>query len=67
MKHITQEDVDQNTYSINDVVMPLPGYDMTLPENTLKESYNKIMESDGFTIRNMKHKIKDYSLSGAYR
>ena len=67
VKQITQEDVDSKAYHITDIVMPLPGYDMTYPNNSLKDLYQEVLAADGFSLDDMKHKIKDYSLSGAYR
>eukprot|EP00794_Sanderia_malayensis_P000513 gene513-1162_t len=65
VKHVDQDEMA--THSITDIVMPLPGYDMLYPDNALRDVYTKIMADDGLTLADMKHKIKDYSLSGAYR
>ncbi|RXM92477.1 Pseudouridylate synthase 7-like [Acipenser ruthenus] len=54
-------------YSIHDVVMPLPGFDVIYPTHTIGDGYKEMMEADGLDINNMRHKIRDYSLSGAYR
>ncbi|KAK1169294.1 hypothetical protein AOXY_G10284 [Acipenser oxyrinchus oxyrinchus] len=54
-------------YSIHDVVMPLPGFDVIYPTHTIGGGYKEMMEADGLDINNMRHKIRDYSLSGAYR
>lgn len=67
VQEITQEDIDQGMYKITDVVMPLPGYDIIYPGGQIKEWYAEMLTEDGFDIDNMKHEIKDYSLSGAYR
>ncbi|KAM6437541.1 pseudouridylate synthase 7 homolog isoform 1-T2 [Liasis olivaceus] len=63
--HIEEADVD--SYTIHDVVMPLPGFDVIYPKHKIGESYKEMLAADNLDINNMKHKIRDYSLSGAYR
>ncbi|CAL9695131.1 unnamed protein product [Knipowitschia caucasica] len=55
------------THSIHDIVMPLPGFDVIYPSHHVGSGYKEMLEADGLDINNMRHKIKDYSLSGAYR
>ncbi|GAB1604999.1 pseudouridylate synthase 7 homolog [Argonauta hians] len=54
-------------YTIHDVVMPLPGFDIMYPDNEVKSWYKEILSEDGLDIDNMRHSNKDYSLPGAYR
>lgn len=54
-------------YSIEDLVLPLPGYDVLYPHNEMMNSYKKFMEVHGFDPNNMKRKQKDFSLPGSYR
>ncbi|XP_015249019.1 PREDICTED: pseudouridylate synthase 7 homolog isoform X1 [Cyprinodon variegatus] len=54
-------------HSINDVVMPLPGYDVIYPSHHIGDGYRELLSADGLDIDNMRHKVKDYSLAGAYR
>ncbi|XP_072509208.1 pseudouridylate synthase 7 homolog isoform X6 [Notamacropus eugenii] len=61
------EEADVNSYSIHDVVMPLPGFDVLYPKHKISETYKEMLAADHLNIENMKHKIRDYSLSGAYR
>ncbi|XP_029783374.1 pseudouridylate synthase 7 homolog isoform X1 [Suricata suricatta] len=63
--YIDEEDVDN--YSIHDVVMPLPGFDVIYPKHKISEAYREMLTADNLDIDNMRHKIRDYSLSGAYR
>ncbi|NWS21409.1 PUS7 synthase, partial [Pachyramphus minor] len=63
--HIEEGDVDN--YTIHDVVMPLPGFDVIYPKHKIGEAYKEILIADNLDINNMRHKIRDYSLSGAYR
>ncbi|CAI5785198.1 pseudouridylate synthase 7 homolog isoform X2 [Podarcis lilfordi] len=63
--YIEESDVDN--YTIHDVVMPLPGFDVIYPKHKIGKAYEEILAADNLDISNMKHKIRDYSLSGAYR
>uniref|UniRef100_A0A672HHC1 TRUD domain-containing protein n=1 Tax=Salarias fasciatus TaxID=181472 RepID=A0A672HHC1_SALFA len=51
-------------HSIHDIVMPLPGFDVIYPSH---HGYRELLAADGLDIDNMRHKVKDYSLAGAYR
>ncbi|XP_021517118.1 pseudouridylate synthase 7 homolog isoform X2 [Meriones unguiculatus] len=61
------EDDDVDNYSIHDVVMPLPGFDVIYPKHKISEAYREMLTADSLDIDNMRHTIRDYSLSGAYR
>ncbi|CAF0783295.1 unnamed protein product [Brachionus calyciflorus] len=54
-------------YSIEDVVLPLPGYNIVYPENKVKEYYVEILRKDELNFDSFKNKIKDFSLGGDYR
>lgn len=54
-------------YSIENVVLPLPGYSIVYPENDVKAWYQELMKEDGLDVDNMRHRTKEYSLSGDYR
>ncbi|KAL4226776.1 multisubstrate pseudouridine synthase 7 [Mactra antiquata] len=62
---IDESNID--TYTIYDVVLPKPGYDVIYPGNDLELLYKDMMEQDDLDYQNMKTKYKDYSLSGDYR
>ncbi|KAF2882212.1 hypothetical protein ILUMI_23954 [Ignelater luminosus] len=63
---ILSED-DLNNYTIYDIVLPLPGYDVQYPENEVKDWYKELLEKYDLTIEMPKQKVKAYTLSGAYR
>nr|XP_049703192.1 pseudouridylate synthase 7 homolog [Helicoverpa armigera] len=65
VKVLTQEDVDSGKYTVFDIVMPLPGYSVDYPPN-MKDFYEEELKKVGLTLE-MRHKIKSYSMSGAYR
>ncbi|CAH1784910.1 unnamed protein product [Owenia fusiformis] len=69
-KRLTPELVTGETlssYSITDVVMPLPGFDIIYPSNEVGQWYKELLAVDGFDISSFKHKVRDYSLPGSYR
>ncbi|KAF9118439.1 multisubstrate pseudouridine synthase 7 [Mortierella sp. 14UC] len=64
-KVLTEEDVDQ--YTIYDVILPLPGFDVIYPTHAIGAKYKELMAKDGLDPHSMKRGNKDYSLSGSYR
>ncbi|SCZ90248.1 BZ3500_MvSof-1268-A1-R1_Chr1-3g01868 [Microbotryum saponariae] len=67
IKLLTQEDLDAKTYTIFDVVLPMPGYAVTYPSGSLGETYRSIMLEDGIDPKNMFRRQREYSLGGTYR
>ncbi|XP_008310467.1 pseudouridylate synthase 7 homolog isoform X1 [Cynoglossus semilaevis] len=64
--HVLSAEEAENS-SIHDIVMPLPGFDVIYPTHPVGEGYKELLSADGLDINNMRHKVKDYSLAGAYR
>lgn len=65
---LTQNDIDSGRYSIEDIVLPTPGFDIVYPSNEkLSQLYVDIMKNDGMDPLNMKRKVRDFSLAGSYR
>ena len=67
---LTADEASSGQYSIFDVVLPLPGYDILYPANSMIRFYKNFMGSDrggGLDPLNMRRKQKDFSLSGSYR
>jgi len=67
VKIVTEEDVHANTYQIEQVVLPLPGYSIQYPTHKIGERYREIITSDGLNPDNLRHDYKEYSLPGSYR
>ncbi|EFA08141.1 pseudouridylate synthase 7 homolog [Tribolium castaneum] len=64
VKELTDEECAN--YTIYDIVLPLPGYDITYPEN-MKDCYKEILEKYGLTLEMTRQKVRTYTLSGTYR
>ena len=67
---LTVEEASSGVYSIFDVVLPLPGFDVLYPPNEVTHFYKAFMTSEqggGLDPNDMRRKQKDYSLSGGYR
>lgn len=67
-KALTREDIDSGKYSIADVVLPTPGFDIIYPsDEELKQVYVDIMKVDGMDPFKMRRKVRDFSMAGSYR
>ncbi|KAH0837380.1 hypothetical protein AYO21_10335 [Fonsecaea monophora] len=67
---LTATEAESGQYSIFDIVLPLPGFDVVYPANASGEWYKTFMASEaggGLDPYSMRRKQKDFSLSGGYR
>lgn len=65
---LTKEDVESGKYSIYDVVLPTPGFDIIYPSNEkLKQVYIDAMAKDGLDPDKMGRRVREFSLAGSYR
>ena len=67
---LTQEEADSGHYTIFDIVLPQPGFDVFYPANETGDCYRSFMASErggGLNPYDMRRKWKDISLSGGYR
>ncbi|KAL6236999.1 hypothetical protein BDW75DRAFT_205410 [Aspergillus navahoensis] len=67
---LTAAEAHSGLYSIFDIVLPLPGFDVLYPSNKMTDFYKEFMGSPrggGLDPFNMRRKWKDASLSGSYR
>ncbi|RKP37850.1 pseudouridine synthase [Dimargaris cristalligena] len=62
---VTEDTVNQ--YSIADLVLPLPGFDMKYPTNAVGQAYVDFMKRDQLDPLQMKRAVKNTSLPGSYR
>ena len=67
-KPLTQEDIDSGKYSIDDVVLPTPGFDVLYPGNKeARNFYVDLMKKDNMDPFDMRRKVRDFSMAGSYR
>ncbi|KAF7589308.1 hypothetical protein BBP40_004495 [Aspergillus hancockii] len=67
---LTADEAASGKYTIFDVVLPLPGFDVLYPSNGMVDFYKRFMGSEqggGLDPFDMRRKWKDISLSGSYR
>ncbi|KAK4180047.1 putative pseudouridine synthase [Triangularia setosa] len=67
---VTAEDLASEKYTIFDVVLPTPGYDVIYPQNEIGEYYAEFMgkeENGSLDPYDMRRKNREFSLSGSYR
>ena len=56
LKVVTEE--NRSDYSVHDVVLPLPGFDVQYPHNEVEGWYTDLLEQDGLQIDSFKNKIR---------
>lgn len=69
-RHLTEAEVQSGKYTVFDLVLPCPGYDILYPDNDIGEFYVEFMsrpENGRLNPHKMRRAKKDFSLSGAYR
>lgn len=67
---LSEEEVKSGKYSIFDVVLPGPGFDVSYPQNDIGQFYVDFMkqaENGGLNPHSMRRPIKDFNVSGNYR
>jgi tRNA pseudouridine13 synthase len=67
---LTKDEAESGKYTIEDIVLPLPGWDIMYPPNEIGAFYKEFMGSERGGRLNpydMRRKWKDISLSGGYR
>lgn len=68
VRALTKEDIESGTYTIYDVVLPSPGYDVVYPTSPeLLSVYEEVMAKDGLDPHNMSRRVQEFSLAGSYR
>lgn len=67
---LTKEEAESGKFNIFDIVLPLPGWDVEYPKNSIGKYYEELMASElggGLDPYKMRRNWKDASLSGSYR
>lgn len=67
---LTEEEANSGKYSIFDIVLPTPGFDIVYPDNEVGQFYVDFMareENGALDPHNMRRRHRDFSLPGSYR
>ncbi|CAK7263985.1 multisubstrate pseudouridine synthase 7 [Sporothrix epigloea] len=67
---LNAEEAASGRYTIFDIVLPVPGFDVLYPENDIGTFYSEFMgdpRNGGLSPHNMRRPQKEFSLSGHYR
>lgn len=56
VRPLTAQDVDSKTFTIYDIVLPLPGYDIKYPSNETGVAYHELMQKDDLSSEKLKSK-----------
>ncbi|KAI1766340.1 pseudouridine synthase [Hypoxylon sp. FL1150] len=67
---LTEEEATSGKYTIFDVVLPSPGWDVVYPDNEIGRFYKDFMakeENGGLDPQDMLRRQRDFSLPGSYR
>lgn len=56
VKVLCEEDLGK--YSLYDVVLPLPGFDIKYPDNKVKDWYKEILQEYGLELEMPKQKVR---------
>ncbi|KAL3516315.1 hypothetical protein ACH5RR_023217 [Cinchona calisaya] len=70
VKALTEEDLAAGTYTVDDVVLPLPGSRVIYPMNDIEEVYRDLAKKDAISLTETLHGVKEFSITnmtGAYR
>ena len=53
---VTKETITE--YTIHDVLLPLPGFDVRWPETGAKEEMIRLLSEDGVSLDQLQHRVK---------
>ncbi|XP_021742225.1 multisubstrate pseudouridine synthase 7-like [Chenopodium quinoa] len=70
VKAVDEEDLLKQKYTIDDVVLPLPGSRVMYPANAVADVYHDLAKKDNISLTESVHNVKEFSITsmtGAYR
>ncbi len=56
MDVITKETLEK--YTVHDVLLPLPGFDLRWPENEAKDEMMRLLSLDSVSVNQLEHRVK---------
>lgn len=70
VKVVTVEDVSAGNYTVDDVVLPMPGSRVIFPTNEIVKVYHDLAKKDAINLTESVHSVKEFSITsmtGSYR
>ncbi|XP_004494684.1 multisubstrate pseudouridine synthase 7 [Cicer arietinum] len=70
VKAVNAEDLNSKSYTIDDVILPMPGSRSIYPANDIVKVYNDLTNKDGISLTENVHNAKEFSMTsvtGSYR
>ncbi|XP_021817485.1 multisubstrate pseudouridine synthase 7 isoform X2 [Prunus avium] len=70
VKAVTAEDILSGNYTIDDVVLPMPGSRVIFPENDIADVFHDLAKKDAISLTDSVHNVKEFSITsmtGSYR
>lgn len=55
---IGENGTEVDKFSVSDVVLPLPGFDVRLPDNVVAQWYRDLLARDGLSMDELRHRVK---------
>lgn len=70
VKVVTVEDMSTGNYTVDDVVLPMPGSRVIFPTNEIAKVYHDLAKKDAINLTESVHRVKEFSITsmtGSYR
>lgn len=70
VKVVTVEDVSAGNYTVDDVVLPMPGSRVIFPTSEIVKVYHDLAKKDAINLTESVHSVKEFSITsmtGSYR
>ncbi|KAL2345777.1 hypothetical protein Fmac_007062 [Flemingia macrophylla] len=70
VKAVDAEDLNSGCYTIDDVILPMPGSRVNYPTNHIANVYEDLAKKDGISLTKSMHNVEEFSITcitGCYR